>query len=454
MAYEVLARKWRPRRFDEVVGQGHVIQTLLRAIRTGRVAHAYLLVGPRGTGKTTTARLLAKALNCQNRGEDGEPCGKCDSCREIAAGTSLDVIEIDAASNTGVDHVRELRENVLYAPARGPYKIYIVDEVHMLSTGAFNALLKTIEEPPAHAKFIFATTDVHKVPTTILSRCQRFDLRRIGLKEIIGRLREIAEAEGWKVGDDALLAIARGAEGGLRDAESALDQLVSFRGETLTEADVLDVFGLVSWSVIADLAKAVISGDAGTALETIGRMDGEGRDLQRVLQELLGHFRTLLLFRHAPGLAAGFDLTETQLAAVKELAGQTDGEKLLRVVELLTEAANQARFSLSVRTVVEVALIRASRAAQVVGIDELIQDVKEMRAGLAAGGGVAPAAVPAAPVAPVAAYAPPAVPPVPAAMEVREDPPAPAPAAPRENPLKDPAVLNVQRFFGGDAYVQ
>jgi DNA polymerase-3 subunit gamma/tau len=454
MAYEVLARKWRPRRFDEVVGQGHVIQTLLRAIRTGRVAHAYLLVGPRGTGKTTTARLLAKALNCQNRGEDGEPCGECDSCREIAAGTSLDVIEIDAASNTGVDHVRELRENVLYAPARGPYKIYIVDEVHMLSTGAFNALLKTIEEPPAHAKFIFATTDVHKVPTTILSRCQRFDLRRIGLKEIIGRLREIAEAEGWKVGDDALLAIARGAEGGLRDAESALDQLVSFRGETLTEADVLDVFGLVSWSVIADLAKAVITGDAGTALETIGRMDGEGRDLQRVLQELLGHFRTLLLFRYAPGLAAGFDLTETQLAAVKELAGQTDGEKLLRVVELLTEAANQARFSLSVRTVVEVALIRASRAAQVVGIDELIQDVKEMRAGLAAGGGVAPAAVPAAPVAPVAAYAPPAVPPVPAAMEVREDPPAPAPAAPRENPLKDPAVLNVQRFFGGDAYVQ
>ncbi|MBP1590002.1 MAG: DNA polymerase III subunit gamma/tau, partial [Kiritimatiellae bacterium] len=270
MSYEVLARKWRPQRFGDVVGQEHVIGTLSRAIAAGRVAHAYLLVGPRGTGKTTTARILAKALNCPNRGPDGEPCGTCDSCREITAGTSLDVIEIDAASNNGVDEIRELRDNVRYAPTRGPYKIYIIDEVHMLSTGAFNALLKTLEEPPAHAKFFLATTDVHKVPNTILSRCQRFDLRRIGLKDIAGRLREIAEAEGWKVSEGALTAIARGAEGGLRDAESALDQIVSFRGTTIEEQDVLDVFGLVSWATVGKLAGAVLGNDARTILGILG----------------------------------------------------------------------------------------------------------------------------------------------------------------------------------------
>ena len=392
MSYEVLARKWRPQQFAQVVGQDHVVQTLLRAIQTGRVAHAYLFVGPRGTGKTTTARLLAKALNCQRRGANADPCDQCESCRDIVAGNDLDVIEIDGASNTKVDQARELRDNVRYAPARGPFKVYIIDEVHMLSTGAFNALLKTLEEPPPHVKFLLATTDVHKVPITILSRCQRFDLRRISVPEIVGRLREIAQAEKWNVSEDALLAIARGAEGGLRDAESALDQLIAFKGETIEEADVLGVFGLVSWHALAQLATAILQGQMGDVLATIAELDNNGRDLQRLVQDLLGHFRNLLVWKHAPQLGQSLDLTEAQRDELQQQANLADGEKLLRVVEILTAAANQVRFALSSRTVVEVALLKASRAATVVSLDELIAQLQNSPS--ADGGASAPSAVP------------------------------------------------------------
>lgn len=411
MSYEVLARKWRPQRFEEVVGQDHVIQTLERAITTNRVAHAYLFVGPRGTGKTTTARILAKALNCMNRGGAAEPCNQCDSCKEITGGTSLDVIEIDGASNNGVEQVRELRENVLYAPARGPYKVYIIDEVHMLSTGAFNALLKTLEEPPAHAVFILATTDVHKVPSTILSRCQRFDLQRIGLKGMVGQLRKIAKVEEWTITEDALLAIARGAEGGLRDAESALDQLISFRGTTIDETDVLNVFGLVSWTTLDDLTRYILGGDTPAALRLLGELDENGRDLQRLVAELLGYFRNLLIFLHAPDMAATFDMTEIQLEALKQRVQSTDAEKLLRVIDLLTEAANSIRFALSRRTLVEVAFIKASRAAGMVSIDELIRQIQDC----SAGGDV--------PAAPAVVSAPPA----PVYSTARQESKAPAP---------------------------
>lgn len=448
MSYEVLARKWRPQQFGDVVGQEHVISTLSRAILTGRVAHAYLLVGPRGTGKTTTARLVAKALNCQNRGANAEPCGQCDSCREITAGTSLDVIEIDGASNNNVDQVRELRDNVRYAPTRGPYKIYIIDEVHMLSTGAFNALLKTLEEPPPHAKFLLATTDVHKVPNTILSRCQRFDLRRIGLQEIVGRLKEICAAEGWSVADDALVAIARGAEGGLRDAESALDQIISFRGNEIVEQDVLDVFGLVAWTSLYDLATHILRNEPAPILAAVASLDAGGRDLLQVLKDLIAHFRNILVYIHAPAMPDSFDLTAAQLDILKAQAAATDAERVLRIMDVLAGASDQLRFALSRRTIMETALLKAARAASFVSLDEIVARVEALDPETAA---IVPPAAPALraatpadiplaggaipPPPPAAKPAPKPIEPAPAPVEaapsvVSEPPPPPPPPPP------------------------
>jgi len=375
MAYEVLARKWRPQQFDQVVGQGHVTQTLQNAIGSSRVAHAYLFVGPRGVGKTSIARIMAKALNCMTN-RKGIPCDQCDACREISNGNSLDVLEIDGASNTGVDNIRDLRDNVKFLPARGPFKIYIIDEVHMLSIGAFNALLKTLEEPPPHVKFIFATTEPQKVPATILSRCQRFDLRRISTGDIAAHLGKISKAEGVEIDDDALYALARGAEGGLRDAESALDQVISFRGKTITEEDVLSVFGLVSRQHLETLCSAVLDGNIPDILRVIAELDAAGKDLQRLAAEVLDYFRNILVMAYAPEVIDRQEVPEYQWKLYKEQAGKVDSGRLTRMVEVLILAQGQLKFAISRRIILEMALIRAARSATIATLDEVIKELK------------------------------------------------------------------------------
>jgi DNA polymerase-3 subunit gamma/tau len=378
MAYEVLARKWRPQQFADVVGQEHVTRTLTNAIESGRVAHAYMFVGSRGIGKTTSARILAKALNCE-KGPTPHPCDECDSCKEVMAGNNLDVIEIDGASNNGVDQVRDLRDNARYTPTRGPFKIYIIDEVHMLSTAAFNALLKTLEEPPPHVKFIFATTDVHKVLPTILSRCQRFDLRRISVQDIVDRLRKGCIEEGVSISEDALLAIARGAEGGLRDAESALDQIISFRGKEVGEEDVLAVFGLVSRHVLENLAGAILKSDVPGIINIVAEMDRSGKDLQRVVMELLEHFRNLLVVLYAGKGASALELPDTQTTFYEDLAAKTEAGRVLRIIDALVETDGRMRYALSKKTLLETGLIRCSRAAETVTVNELLKQVAELK---------------------------------------------------------------------------
>ncbi|MCX7872610.1 MAG: DNA polymerase III subunit gamma/tau, partial [Verrucomicrobiae bacterium] len=300
MSYLVIARKYRPQRFSDVVGQEHVTQTLANAIAMGRIAHAYLFCGPRGTGKTTIARIFSKCLNCVNGPrvdfDDNDP-----RCKEIADGTSLDVIEIDGASNNGVEQVRQLREAIRYAPAVSRYKIYIIDEVHMLSQGAFNALLKTLEEPPAHVIFMFATTDPEKIPPTVLSRCQRFDLRRIPVKLIVNHLEKIAKNEKVEIEKGAIYTIARSSEGCMRDAEGMLDQLISFCGNQIKESDVVSMFGITSGEKIAELAQSIIDGNTERALRILNELAESGKEMTRLVSDILAYFRDLLLLKVSNG---------------------------------------------------------------------------------------------------------------------------------------------------------
>jgi DNA polymerase-3 subunit gamma/tau len=397
MSYQVIARKYRPQRFSDVVGQEHVTQTLSNAIAQNRIAHAYLFVGPRGTGKTTIARIFAKALNCTGGPKidfaDDDP-----RCQEITEGRSLDVLEIDGASNNGVEQVRELRETVKFAPASSKFKIFIIDEVHMLSTAAFNALLKTLEEPPAHVKFMFATTEPEKVLPTILSRCQRFDLRRIPSALITKHLAHIAKLEKVNIDEAALEAIARGAEGGMRDAESALDQLISFCGNKIEEADVLSMFGLTAHSQILKLAKALLDGEAETALRELNDLAKNGKDLGRLMGDLLGHFRNLLIYGVSHGDLKLLEVSESEATSLKEQSGVAGTDALTRMMEVLTHYEMQLRDTASKKILVEVALLKTIEARRALDLDTVLQQLKNLRNG-GGGGSPAPSATPARPAA-------------------------------------------------------
>jgi len=379
VSYEVFARKYRPQTFDDLVGQTHVSRTLKNAVAQNRLAHAYLFVGPRGIGKTSTARILAKALNCVN-GPTVTPCGVCDNCREIAAGNSLDVIEIDGASNNSVEDVRQLRDNVRYAPAKGRYKIYLIDEVHMLSPAAFNALLKTLEEPPAHVKFIFATTEPQKVLPTILSRCQRFDLHRIPANLIAQHLQFIAGKEKITLEPAAAHAIARGAEGGLRDAESMLDQLVAFCGETIAEADVLNVFGFTSEQTVVDLTGHILRSETAGALELLYQQCESGKDMTRLMSDLIGYLRDLLVFKAKPdALSEDVDLDlQKSLAAYAELIAT---DRLLELIDQFAAAEGRMKWAPNKKLHFEVALIRAIQSLNQVTLDEVVENLNALRGG-------------------------------------------------------------------------
>ena len=382
MTYQVFARKYRPQLFEEVLGQDTVVRTLRNAIKNGRLAHAYLFVGPRGVGKTSTARIFAKALNCV-KGPTETPCGQCDPCREITAGNSLDVLEIDGASNNGVEQVRELRENVRFLPTRGQFRIYLIDEVHMLSGPAFNALLKTLEEPPPHVKFLFATTEAHKLPATIISRCQRFDLQPIRDEVAAKHLLAIAKQEKVALDPAAAEVIARASEGGMRDAESMLDQVVSFCGDKVAEEDVLSIFGFASAEDVASLGGHILAGDAASALNLVAAQGEAGKDLGRLLADLVALTRDLLV-----GEVTAKELPGRRGELLAPLRGRSTPRKLTELLEILSSAEAGLRFTPDKKLPLEVAVIKGIHLLHTADLDEVLGAL----AGLGDGVAVAPSA--------------------------------------------------------------
>ena len=391
MSYLVLARKYRPQTFAELVGQEHVTRTLTNAIKLGRIAHGYLFTGTRGVGKTTVARIFAKSLNCDAaEGPTPEPCGKCQSCREIAASNSPDVFEIDAASNTGVDDVRELRENVKYLPSRGRYKVYIIDEVHMLSKSAFNALLKTLEEPPPHVVFLFATTEAHKIPDTVLSRTQQYEFKMIPLARIAAYLKQLMAAEGLDVAKDVLMLVARKGSGSVRDALSYMDQVLSY-GPDRPLSEIADVLGVVDRQALLEISAAVLAADPVAVLDVLEKLGAANWDVKDFLADLLEHFRNLVAVKLAKRPEALIDAGEAEIAALAAQVQNAEPETLEHLFGLLADSEEIVLRSGQPRLVLEMALVRLAQGAKVTSLDNLIAQLIEIKGNLPADGGTASA---------------------------------------------------------------
>lgn len=358
MSYTALYRKFRPDNFEEVKGQEHIVETLKNQIKAERIGHAYLFCGTRGTGKTSVAKIFARAVNCENP-QDGSPCGQCEMCREIQAQNSFNVIEIDAASNNGVDNIREIRDEVAYSPTRGKYKVYIIDEVHMLSTGAFNAMLKTLEEPPSYVIFILATTEAHKIPITILSRCQRYDFRRMTIDTIVDRMQELIKQEGQEAEEKALRYIAKAADGSMRDALSLLDQCIAFYlGQPLTYEHVLEVLGAVDTEVFTDLLQLVLAKDIPGIMQMVEQLIMQGRELGQFVIDFTWHLRNLLLLQGSDAMEDILDVSAEQIGRLKEQAAMIEPEPLMRYIRVFSDLSNQLKYATQKRILVEVALVK------------------------------------------------------------------------------------------------
>ena len=390
MSYTALYRKFRPDEFEDVKGQDAIVRTLKNQINADRIGHAYLFRGTRGTGKTTVAKIFAKAVNCEHP-VDGSPCGECAMCKSIAAGTSMNVIEIDAASNNGVDNIREIREEVTYRPTEGKYKVYIIDEVHMLSIGAFNALLKTLEEPPEYVIFILATTEAHKIPITILSRCQRYDFKRISIETIAARLRELIDKEGWDVEDKAVRYIAKMADGSMRDSLSLLDQCAAFyMNETLTYDHVLEVLGAVDTEVFSRLLRQLLAMDVHQVIETVDELVMQGRELSQLAADFTWYLRNLLLVKSSDNMEDVLDVSSENLALLKEEAQMIDSDTLIRYIRIFSDLTNQLKYATQKRVLLEVTLIKLCRPAMDQNKDALLDRIRAIEKQLEEGAWEAP----------------------------------------------------------------
>lgn len=395
VAYQALYRKFRPSEFEDVKGQEHIVTTLKNQIKANRIGHAYLFCGTRGTGKTTIAKIFAKAVNCEHP-IDGSPCGECAICKAISSGASMNVIEIDAASNNGVDNIRQIKEEVEYRPTEGKYKVYIIDEVHMLSAGAFNALLKTLEEPPSYVMFILATTEAHKIPITILSRCQRYDFHRISIDTIADRLSELMKEEGIEAEEKALRYVAKAGDGSMRDALSLLDQCISFHlGEKLTYENVLDVLGAVDTEVFSRLLRAIINKDAKCGIEILNELVDDGRELGQLVVDFTWYLRNLMLIQSSDDMEDVLDMSADNISVLKEEAGLIEPEQLIRYIRIFSELSNQIKYATQKRILIEIAIIKLCRPQMEQDYDSLVDRIATLEKKMEEGVKVvaAPAAV-------------------------------------------------------------